>query len=379
MDTSRIWLIADGRQDALVRVRELLEERGAAVELLDLSDAFERIVRNQGEALLDNLRGLLTRVRQQADAFATADLDPEPSDGGASPEGDPPKPAPDASQPQDEEKDLDQRLGAALRRGRPDVIVVTSPRYLRGLDLLTRFSGGNALRVGLLTDYNLSGAWLKAALNAYIIPDARLRRPLVDEGIDVSRLLVAGPPVPRAYETAPDADALRASFGLAEPEAGTTVMVFCDEFDSAQLDKLVFQMSLVERPMTPIFYTGDDPSRAEALRRAAQRHGLLARRLGAVPNLQDFIAAAHLVVAPPTSQRIVHILALDRPLLLAGSAGDVANQTDFLLDQGCAWHTADILRLGADLEVALGAERLGALTEAAGHVGRVTGSVEVAD
>ncbi|MBH24905.1 MAG: hypothetical protein CMH57_10715, partial [Myxococcales bacterium] len=102
-------------------------------------------------------------------------------------------------------------------------------------------------------------------------------------------------------------------------------------------------------------------------------------RLGQVPNLQDFIAVADLVVAPPTSARVVPTLALDRPLLLVGGASEVANQTDFLLDQGCAWHTADILRLGADLEVALGPERLAGLAEAAGRVGRVTGSVEVAD
>jgi hypothetical protein len=343
MESARIWLLADKHQDAIAAVHDLLAQRGAQVEILDLSLAMEKVLRDRGERLLGNLKGILARVRR---------AEAEPND--------------------------EQPLHELLERGRPDLLVAASPRFLPSLDLLARAVGGDPLRVALLPDYNLGNAWLKGAAQAYVLPHEDLKAPLLEAGIDPRRLFIAGPAVPAAYHHAPDAAALRAQFGLDQAQ-GAVLLALCDGADPADLDRLVFQISLVDKPLTPIFYAGADDAAAEALRRAAHTHGVLANLLRAVPNLHDFLAVADLVLARPDDERLLGALALDRPLLLVGSPGPVTTQADFLAARGVALRCDDVLRLGAEIELALRPGRLDQMSQASRAVGRTTGAAEVAD
>lgn len=347
MESSRIWLLADEHHQAISSVKDILTERGATVELLHLSDAMEKVLRQRGGRLLENFKSMLARVRG-------ADLE------------------------QEDQEEAEEALGDVLERGRPDLIVASSARYLGSLDLLARAAGGQALPVALLPDYNLGNAWLKGAAQAYIIPHEGLKAPLLEAGIEDKRLFVAGPAVPQSFSARPDAAALRKDFAL-EDAPGAVVLLLCHHMDAAELDRLVFQLSLVESPLTPIFYVGEDEQAAEALRRAARTHGILANLLRQVPNPQDFFAVAHLILARPEDERITGALALDRPLLLVGDAGPVTTQADFLVARGAALHCKDLLRLGAEVELALRPGRLEDMERASAEVGRTTGSLEVAD
>lgn len=344
LDGLRIWLMADQHAPGMEHVKSLLEERGAAVEVVALTDALERALREQSGKLLEGLKVLLRRARREG-----------------SPEF------------------HEEALSQVLDRGRPDLILVSSDRHLRDLEMLGRLAGGAALRVGVLPDYNLGAAWLKGALSAYIVPHEALQRPLLNAGIEQRRVFVAGPPVGRAFAQPQESVARRAEFGLDRAESGPVVFVLADALDPGELDRLVLQMTLVGAPWQPIFYVGEEGARAETLRRATRRHGLVARMLGPVQNLPEFLAAAHLVVLGAQDSRVVGALALDRPLLLLGAPGAVTTQVDFLLEQGVALHVADLLRLGAELESALRPERLTAMEEAARAVGRPTGAAEVVE
>jgi len=344
IESARIWLVSDRDIDALDHVKSLLEGAGAQVEMLDLSEAVERVVREQGSKLLDSLKVILRRTRR-------------PDDGGVG-------------------EDEEAALSHLLARGRPDMIVVAADKYLRGLDMLSRMAGGGALRVGLLPDYNLSASWLKGALHAYIVPHDKLRAPLMDAGVDGGRIVVAGPPVGQRYQKELDGAAMKAAFGI-DPAAGPVVLMLVDRMEPGDIDKVIFQMSLVERPWQPIFVAGAEQARAEKVRRAARRHGLQARMLGEVANLEEFMGAAELVGMPCVDDRVVSALALDRPALLLGDPGPVTTQTDFLLAQGAVWHVGDLLRLGGDLEVALREDRLDKLRAASSEVGHPTGTTDV--
>ncbi len=345
----RVWLIADAHAQAVAALQGALEERNAVVERLDLSDAFERVVRQRGGQLLDSIK----------DIFRRGDEDDEPSD-------------------DEEGSQRPQALTEAIERGAPDIIAFTSPKLLKGTDLLGKAVGDDALRVALLPDYNLGAAWLQGAVHAFVIPHDGLRAPLQDAGVAPERIFVAGPAIARTYAEAPDAQALRQDFGL-NTDDGALAFVLCQGFDVADLDRMVFQFSLVDRPWQPIFYVGDDAETAEMLRRATRTHGLPARLLGAVPNVHDFISVAQLVITDPKDEAVVGALALDRPLLLIGDPGPVTTQCDFLVSQGAALHVRDVLRLGAEVELAVRPEKLEAMAEASAKVGRRTGTQEVAD
>lgn len=271
-----------------------------------------------------------------------------------------------------------EALKQALSRGAPDLVVFTSPRYLKGMDWMGRVVGGDALKVALLPDYNLGGAWLKGAVHAFVIPHEGLRAPLHDAGVAPERVFVAGPAIARSYAEAPDAEALRAEFGL-DPSAGAITLILTSHFSASTLESMLFQLSLVDKAWQPIFHVGRDEEKAEALRRAARTHGLPARLLGDVANLHDFIAAAELILLHPADEVLIGALALDRPVLMVGDPGPVTTQRDFLVAQRAALHAQEVLRLGAEVELAIRPEVLAQLNDAAASVGRRTGTAEVAD
>jgi len=344
----RVWLVDAGQGDATGAVASLLEERGHAVEVLDLTETIERLIRGRGEQLIDNLKGLWRRA-------SGADSDEEPQ--GA---------------------ELPGPLADALERGRPDLVVLTSSRHLKVADWISELAGEQALMVGLLPDYNLGEAWLKGALNAYIVPHEGLRTPLESAGMSPEHVLVAGPAISEAFAEVKGVEGLREAFGL-DPSQGPLVLVHCVGTDLHDLDGLVFQLSLIDRQWQPIFYAGADGSASELLRRSARTHGLVARMLPEVENLHDFVAAADLVITHPGQPLVIGALAMDRPLFLVGDPGPVTTQCDFLVAQGAAMHLADMLRVSAEAEFIMGRERLEAMAEASTGVGRRTGTIEVVD
>ncbi len=392
----RVWLIADDHLAAVAAIRGLLEERGAAVEILDLDVAIERLVLERGGQLLDNLKDLWRRARGSSPAAAGQDGAPPQASAASAPPADPaaagdPKVAsmevigPDkgaeaAKAPAEQSPVAEQSgaLEAALQRGRPDMIVVTSPRTLKVLDLVSRAAGGEALLVALLPDYNLGKAWLKGAVHAFVIPHEGLRGPLQEAGVDPVRVFVGGPAIPRAYAEAHDPKAIRGDLGL-DTAQGPVALILGAAISAANLDELILQLSLVDRPWQPIFHVGGNAEAAEQLRRSARAHGLPARMLGEVANLHDFVAAADLVLTHPADGLVTCALALDKPLLLVGDPGPVTTQCDFLVSQGAALHVVDVLRLSAEAEFALSPDRLGAMAEASARVGRRTGTQEVVD
>lgn len=435
----RVWLIADTHNDSIAALKGTLQKRGTSVEVLELNEALERTLRQRGSELLDTLRGFLNfggrPVAAEGGEPASLSQDepqeptaqPSPGDASTAPSQDEEQGDADTSEGGDESEvgegsggdeasaepsaaseaaesgegasafeaigepeaaaeeapvlppgDDAEAFKQALSRGAPDLVVFTSPRHLKGMDWVGRVIGGDALKVALLPDYNLGGAWLKGAVHAFVIPHEGLRAPLHDAGVAPERVFVAGPAIARSYAEAPDAEALRAEFGL-DPSAGAITLILTSHFSASTLESMLFQLSLVDKAWQPIFHVGRDEEKAEALRRAARTHGLPARLLGDVANLHDFIAAAELILLHPTDEVLIGALALDRPVLMVGDPGPVTTQRDFLVAQRAALHAQEVLRLGAEVELAIRPEVLAQLNDAAASVGRRTGTAEVAD
>jgi hypothetical protein len=329
-----IWIVAESGDATALALAGQMDALGHPCTVLSPQQAVPRLVRDAGGDLIDSIRGLIRGIR---------------------------------------DRDLESLDEASGVDGRPDVVVLTSPTLFGSAQVFTRLTEQGVLRVGVMPDYGMSGGWLDAPLHAWIVPVEAFVAPLEEAGVDPARVRIAGPAVPADYAEGQSRTELRESWGLGEEPV---IFVHCDggQWD---LDRLMFQFSLLEEATQPVFYVGEDSGAADQLRRAARKHGVPADLLGAVPSLRDFHAVADLVVTAPDDVRVVHALAMDRPLLLVGHA-PVRTQVDFLAGMGAVRHVPDLLQLGAELDLVAREETLATMAEAASKIGKADGTAAVA-
>lgn len=271
----------------------------------------------------------------------------------------------------------DEDLIGAVRRGRPDMLAVTNSRYVRALSLLESLTGIQSLQVGVLPDYNLDDHWLRSGLHAFIVPhDAQAQR-LRRQGVDVGRVMVAGPPVARGWTKSVDKAQVRESFGFSAKER--IVLVRADSFAIGDLDRLMFQCNLVEGDVRFIFHHNGDGACAGALRRAANTYGLNAIMFGKVHDLERYCGASDAVVAVPNDPMMSEIVSQGKPVMLVGPEQSARDQVEFLVAHDMGRHVSDMLRLGSELERFLSSDSLEAMTQAAQSIGLPDGSMEVAE
>ena len=104
----------------------------------------------------------------------------------------------------------------AIRRARPDLLVVTSPRHVRPLSLVESLTGTRSAQLGLPLDFNVGGEWLDGSIDGFVVPDERSHQRLAEAGYGEDRLSVAGPPILPNFERSVDRREARRELGFGE-------------------------------------------------------------------------------------------------------------------------------------------------------------------
>jgi UDP-N-acetylglucosamine:LPS N-acetylglucosamine transferase len=239
---------------------------------------------------------------------------------------------------------------AAIRREQPDLLVVTSPRYVRPLSLLESMSGIRSLQVALPLGFGLDRSWENGTIDAFVCADERIMESLASAGWTAPCLFQAGPPVDPGFDEARalDRSSIRTELGFGEDEK--IVLVRAESFDATTLDRLVFQATLVERDVRFIFHHNGDGAAASALRRSADKHGLSAAMFGRVEDLERYVVAADAVVTPPNEPTLPDVVAAATPVVVVGDHPGGDGSVEVLADAFGALHIPDVLRVGSELE-----------------------------
>jgi len=252
---------------------------------------------------------------------------------------------------------------AAIRREQPELLVVTSPRYVRPLGLLETMSGIGSLQIAVPLGFGLDRAWENGTIDAFVCADDRIMESLESAGWTSPCLYRAGPPVAPNFTESRNLDraSLRSEFGFDDGEK--IVLIRADSFDATTLDRLVFQATLVEGEVRFVFHHDGDGAAASALRRSADKHGLPAAMFGRVDDLERYVAAADAVVAPPEEPTLPDIVAAGTPLVIVGGHGGGDGNVEVLVDTFGALHVPEVLRTGSELEDFLEDETLNSRRE----------------
>ncbi len=264
----------------------------------------------------------------------------------------------------------------AIRRAQPDLLVVTSARYVRPLSLLEGLTGAGSGQVGMPLDFNLERRWLDGSLQAYLAPDPEGRRRLEEAGYAAERIFEAGPPVSPNFEREIDREAERRELGFGEE---TTILVRAESFDATTLDRIVFQATLIDEEVQFFFHHNGDGAVSQRLRRSADKHGLPAAMFGRVPDLERYVHASDAVVASPAEPLVPEIVAAGRPLFLVGAPDGYDLQIEVLTGEYGAGYVSDVLRFGSEFERFLDEQRLDEAREAIEQTGLAPGNEAVAE
>jgi hypothetical protein len=329
LENARIWLVTRGAerasfyQDALV---EALRSRGAAsVEVVGFEGVLVSAAFDLGARATDLIGSAADRIAKglRIDRWLVRGDDVRDADDA----GDEPAPADSGA----------------------DLIVVDDPSLIGKLGVLPSFRRGSPLLIGLLDDFKIDPRWRASTVHALIVPHEDLKSPHVSpEAAEWSD--VAGPPVASTYTTETGTAEARSKVGL--PTDATALLVFAERMDAETLDRLVFQLSLVEAEVTYLFHYGDSVERAELLRDAAANYGLQANMFGDVPDPEIFAASADFLLVAADDPGLFEYVLSKRSIVAVG-AEQGSTRTAFLRDRAALIWVEDVLQLGARLETIL--------------------------
>lgn len=174
--------------------------------------------------------------------------------------------------------------------------------------------------VGIVGGLALDPAWLETPVDRLVVLDEIQGTEAVDLGFTAEAVAPIGLPICERYAElgAADRRQLRQSLGLAVDTP--TCLVVCDEIEE-HLSAILFQLSLVNGPIQPLFDVDRDDRAAKLLRERATVYGVKAHLFGHVEEAGQLWAAADFVVGQPRLGVEQRSLTLRQPLLALAPDG----------------------------------------------------------
>lgn len=226
----------------------------------------------------------------------------------------------------------------------PDLVLLDDPRLAQALFLATELRDSDPLVVGLIGDFRIDTRWRGSKIDALVVPHEELGH--VFHSVN-ARVVVAGPPVATALAADSSPAESKAQLGLGAESS--MVLVATEHMDADTLDRVVFQLTLLDHKPTVAFHYGQSEERAQLLRSAATDYGLQAQIFGDVANPALYYSAADAIVAPSDDPELIDLLTTWRPVVIVGPDRGAA-RASFLADHGAALRVDDVVELGTQID-----------------------------
>ncbi|MCA9524351.1 MAG: hypothetical protein KC609_25460 [Myxococcales bacterium] len=240
------------------------------------------------------------------------------------------------------------RLVDDLMNERPDVLLGVHPltqQAMTGLSI--RLLRDTAL-VTLIPEYCVDHAWVRHRSDLYLVASGALREALVDLGVPLAQSAAVGLPLSKRY-AAVEREPLRREFGVGEGER--LILVTSRELDEALMEKMLFQLSLVNAPKRVIVATDGDKRSAQFLRDKAPNYSVKAQLYHKTEKLSALYAAADVVVGRPQALKVAEILSRGVPVFWLEAESEHDRATAAILAAESAGKSVDnAYTLAAELD-----------------------------
>ena len=231
------------------------------------------------------------------------------------------------------------RFAAYLKRERPDVVVSTYFTFTHFLETLTHVGELHAAAVVLNPEpFDAHLVWFSPALDANMVFSKRSRDEIVAKGLPARRVrLFPFPLNPEFRRRTATPASLRRQLGLAtEP---FTVLLFFGAEGQGPAKYYLAEIAARKLDVQVVVICG----RNERLRKDLEeetRHPRTSVRLavrGFVNNVQDYIAAADVVVGKSGPNQVFETLLQQRPIVISSFLANEQRTQDWVRENGVGW------------------------------------------
>ena len=262
-----------------------------------------------------------------------------------------------------------EKFTRELKRFGPGVVLCT---HYMPLEILGRIQSKNRGKPGpftisVVTDFEAHALWMEPVVDLYCVAAEETKARLVARGAAADKVVVTGIPVALRFGTPPDGPGVRKRMGLRDDLP--VLLVLSGGFGMGPVAGIVREINKLETPVQMVVVCG----RNEELRREL---AVLERRhpthiLGFVTNMQEWMAAADLILSKPGGLTTSEALALGKPMfVLDPIPGQEAANSDFLLEHGAAGKVNRVEDLPFRLGQLLHSGKLADMARAARALGR---------
>ena len=263
-------------------------------------------------------------------------------------------------------KATNRRFVRHLRVFAPDAVICTHYLPVEVLGHLER-KGIDPFLACVVTDFEAHTLWMDAAVDLYCVAAAETKSSLAARGARAETVAVTGIPIAAKFAHPPEGRAVRKACGLRDDLP--VLLVLGGGFGMGPVAEILAALERVEMPLQIVVVAGRNAAlRAEL---AGRDHRHPTHVLGFVTNMQEWMAAADLVITKPGGLTTSEALALGKPLFILNPIpGQEAANSDFLLERGAAAKVNRIEDLPFRIEELIGSRKLKAMARAAGRLGR---------
>jgi processive 1,2-diacylglycerol beta-glucosyltransferase len=263
-----------------------------------------------------------------------------------------------------------------LKRFAPAAVLCT---HYMPLEIVGRFRAKDAkppgpFTVSVVTDFEAHALWMEPVVDLYCVAVEETKARLVARGAPAENVVVTGIPVSPRFAAPVDGTAVRKQNGLRDDLP--VLLVLGGGFGMGPLAAILRQLNRLDRTVQVVIVCGRNEELRRQLAVVERRHPT--HVLGFVNNMQEWMAAADLVVTKPGGLTSSEALALGRPIFVLNPIpGQEAANSDFLLEHGTAVKANRIEDLPFRLGQLLGSSRLARMAEAAKALGRPQAATHV--
>jgi processive 1,2-diacylglycerol beta-glucosyltransferase len=273
------------------------------------------------------------------------------------------------------------RLGARplarfIRAFQPDALVATEVGVCELAALAKRSAGASFRLVGLvLMDFNR--AWVQPEVDLYPSVPGEMAEELKAAGVPPAKILPCGLPIASAFTSLPERAAVRARLEVRSDVP--LILVLFGGTGHGRPRAILEQLRKVEQPLQAAFVTGRNRRLEEETRRLCQDLPQF-HTLGWVNNIQEWMAAADLLISKPGGSTLMEAAACSLPMLAFDPLPGNERRTAARIEKwGVGLWVRDAERLAPAIERLLAfPEELAHLREAARAMARPHAAQEAA-
>ena len=225
------------------------------------------------------------------------------------------------------------KLNTLIGEFKPDAVVCTQAFPCGMIADFKKSLGLTMPLVGVLTDYAPHSYWIYNNVDSYIVPSDQSGKKLIDNGIEPEKIKVYGIPIDSKFSQRVDEESVCRKLNL--DNGVPRILIMGGTQGLGPIKEVVRLLDKSHLKVQAVIVTGTNKKLFKWLTKCRFRKKMMV--LSYVPNIDELMSVASLIITKPGGITTAEALAKGLPMLIISPLpGQEAMNTTFLLKEGVA-------------------------------------------